>query len=97
MTIPYAPVEKKITPGVLFIWNCDVCGNVLGVVKDICVQIRFKGLVAECAFPVLRYCHKCRTWNFCAGSEESLTGETKHDTLSALQTQLPRLTPKVKP
>lgn len=86
-----------ITPGVLFIWNCACCNKILGVVRGHGVQIRFKGSTIETVFPVLRMCYKCKTWNYCSGPEEALTGETKYDSLSSdfMQTLLPRLIEKV--
>lgn len=91
------PHQKHITPGVLFVWNCSICENVLGVVRGHGVQIRYKGLIVEAVFPVLRLCHKCKSWNHCSGPEEALTGEIMYDMLSVdtMQTLLPRLIHKV--
>jgi hypothetical protein len=81
---------KPFVPDSIRIWNCSACGSVLGVVHPHGVQIRHKGLIVDASFPIIRRCHKCRTFNLCAGTDESLTMLSEYATLAEyhLQTHL---------
>jgi hypothetical protein len=84
--------DKIITPDTVFIWRCAICGETIGVVRPKTVRIRIRQHSRqrriEAMFPVLQFCVRCNTWNYCAGPMESLTGSTPHGSLddSFLQT-----------
>lgn len=74
---------KQRVKDALFVWKCQICSVPIGVVKQTGVQIRYKGLVVEGAFPVLRKCVECQTVNrITAGNKES-TSIVTIDTSSA--------------